>query len=206
MALSDRNQNGFRLPRGERRARQRATVGVKGKIFFPQRQWEEECVVSDLSPDGAGLKSSCSAAVGTLAVLYVDGLGRFEGKIVRHDRLRLGVRFGFSEAKRARLAQMIADFVERGEIRSTRVRARSRLTGSHALHQFVLPSGQARDCEIVDIALSGASLRTDIRSPVGETITFGKTMAVVVRHTACGIAVSFQDSAEREFASAGHAP
>jgi len=206
MALSDRNQSGFRLPRGERRARQRASVGVKGKIFFPERQWEEECVVSDLSPDGAGLKSSCSAAIGTQAVLYVDGLGRFEGKVVRRDRLRLGIRFGFSEAKRDRLAQMIADFVERGEIKSTRARTRSRLLGNHALHQFVLPSGQARDCQIVDIALSGASLRTDVRPPVGETITFGKTMAVVVRHTASGIAVSFQDSSERELASAGQTP
>lgn len=202
MALSDRNQNGSRLLRAERRARQRAPVGVKGKIFFPARQWEEDCVVSDLSPDGAGLKSSCSAAVGTPAILYVDGLGRFEGKIVRQDRLRLGIRFGFSEAKRARLAEMIAAFVERGEIKSTRVRARTRLTGSLVLHQFVLPSGQARDCEIVDIALSGASLRTDIRPPVGETITFGKTMALVVRHTGFGIAVSFQDSSDRELASA----
>ena len=201
MALSDRNQNGF--PRGERRARPRAPVGVKGKIFFPERRWEEECVVSDLSPDGAGLKSSCSAAVGALAVLYIDGLGRFEGKIVRRDRLRLGVKFDFSEAKRARLAQMITDYVERGEIKSTSVRARSRLTGSHALHQFVLPSGQTRDCEIVDIALSGASLRTDVRPPVGETITFGKTTAVVVRHTKSGIAVSFQDNSERKLASAG---
>ena len=141
--------------------------------------------------------------MGALAVLYVDGLGRFEGRIVRRDRLRLGVKFDFSEAKRARLAQMITDYVERGEIKSTNVRARSRLTGAHALHQFVLPSGQTRDCEIVDIALSGASLRTDVRPPVGETITFGKTTAVVVRHTKSGIAVSFQDNSERELASAG---
>jgi len=205
MSLSDRNQNGVRLPRGERRARQRAPVGVKGKIFFPERKWEEECVVSDLSPDGAGLKSSCSAAIGALAVLYVDGLGRFEGKIVRHDRLRLGVKFDFSEVKRERLAQMITDYVERGEIRSTSVRTRSRLTGSHVLHQFILPSGKWRDCEIVDIALSGASLRTDVRPPVGETIMFGKTTAVVVRHTKCGIAVSFLDNSERELATASEA-
>ena len=93
---------------------------------------------------------------------------------------------------------MIADFVERGDIKATSLRARSRLTGSHALHQFVLASGQSQDCEIVDIALSGASLRTDMRPAVGETITFGKTTAVVVRHTASGIAVSF---AERELSS-----
>jgi len=111
MALSDRNQSGFRLPRGERRARQRAPVGVKGKIFFPERKWEEECVVSDLSPDGAGLKSSCSAAIGALAVLYVDGLGRFEGKIVRHDRLRLGVKFGRKTARLSTLRSAVLRFV-----------------------------------------------------------------------------------------------
>jgi hypothetical protein len=37
-----------------------------------------------------------------------------------------------------------------------------------------------------------------MRPAVGETITFGKTTAVVVRHTASGIAVSF---AERELSS-----
>lgn len=79
------------------------------------------------------------------------------------------------------------------------------MTGSQALHQFVLTSGQSRDCEIVDIALSGASLRTDVRPPVGETIMFGKTTAIVVRHTKCGIAVSFQDNSERELASASEA-
>jgi len=100
---------------------------------------------------------------------------------------------------------MITDYVERCEIISTSVRTRSLLTGSHVLHQFILPSGQSRDCEIVDIALSGASLRTDVRPPVGETIMFGKTTAVVVRHTKCGIAVSFLDNSERELATASEA-
>ena len=208
MALSDRNRNIALDPKKERRARSRSRIGVKGKIFFPTRQYEEECLVCDLSPDGAGLKSSCSGAVGSQVILYVDGLGRFEGKIARHDRLRVGVQFKCSDAKRARIAELIASFVELGAVSSTALRDRSRQKGTVALHYFVMQSGQTMSCEIVDIALSGASLRTDERPAVGETISFGKTAALVVRHTDCGIAVTFMgtnvgDSAPPQAASAG---
>lgn len=195
MALTDRHRNVPHDPKKEKRARHRAQVGVKGKIFFPDRQYEEECLVCDLSPDGAGLKSSCSGAAGAKVILYVDGLGRFEGTIARHDRLRVGIKFKCSDVKRARIADLIASFVELGAATSNSVRDRARQPGGVALHYFVLPSGVTTRCEIVDIALSGASLRTDERPPVGETISFGKTAAMVVRHTECGIAVSFMGSA-----------
>jgi hypothetical protein len=191
MALTDRHRNALFDPKKEKRSRQRSQLGVKGKIFFPDRQYEEECLVEDLSPDGAGLKSACSGAIGARVVLYVDGLGRFEGSIVRHDRLKVGILFKCSDIKRERIAEQIANYVEQGSVRATTVRNRSRIKGDAALHRFVLKSGQTRECEVIDIALSGASLRTDDRPPVGETIAFGNTSAIVVRHTEFGIAVTF---------------
>jgi hypothetical protein len=198
MALSDRNKVVPHDPKKDKRARTRALVGVKGRIFFPARQYEEECLVCDLSPDGAGLKSSCSGAIGANVILYVDGLGRFEGTIARHDRLRVGIKFKCSEVKRARIAELIANYVELGAVSSTALRDRSRQQGGVALHYFSLQSGETMSCEIVDIALSGASLRTDERPPIGETISFGKTLAMVVRHTDSGIAVSFMGSSVRD--------
>jgi len=198
MPLSERRRNVSHDPKKDKRARSRAQVGVKGRIFFPSRQYEEECLVCDLSPDGAGLKTSCSGAVGAQVILYVDGLGRFEGSIARHDRLRVGIKFKCSDVKRARIAELIASYVELGAVTSTSLRERARQNGGLALHYFSLASGETMRCEIVDIALSGASLRTQERPPVGETISFGKTAALVVRHTDCGIAVTFMGSGVRE--------
>jgi hypothetical protein len=194
MPLSERRRSVPRDPKKNKRARSRAQVGVRGKIFFPSRQYEEECLVCDLSPDGAGLKTSCSGAVGSPVILYVDGLGRFEGTIARHDRLRVGIKFKCSDVKRARIAELIASYVELGVVNSTSLRERTRRNGDLAVHYFSLLSGETMRCEVVDIALSGASFRTDKRPPVGEIISFGRTSAMVVRHTEFGIAVTFMDS------------
>lgn len=191
-------------PKKERRSKERPTFGAKGTIFFPDRQYEEQCVVVDLSPDGGGLKATFSAALGERLILYIDGLGRFEGKIVWRDRLRVGVQFKCSELKRARVADLIAAYLEFGAVRATARRETRRLSGKACLHSFVRASGQKIACEIIDMALSGASLRTDERPDIGEAIRFGRTMAVVVRHTSGGIAVAFSGADQVQLVA--HAP
>ena len=104
------------------------------------------------------------------------------------------MQFKFSEIKRTRVADLIAAFVECGSVSATAVRQTSRLSGKTALHTFTRASGEKLACEIVDMALSGASLRTDERPAVGETVFFGRTVALVVRHTDCGIAITFTGS------------
>ena len=187
-------------PRKDRRSNERPTVAVKGTIFFPDREYEEQCAVVDLSPDGAGLKATFSAASGEPLILFIGGLGRFEGKIVWRDRLRVGVQFRYSETKRARVAELIAAYLEFGSVSATAVRKTTRLGGKAGWHSFMRASGEKIVCEIVDMALSGASLKTDERPDVGETVFFGRTNALVVRHTDCGIAVTFTGSIAPESA------
>jgi hypothetical protein len=172
---------------------------VKGTILFPDKEYQEKCLVLDLSPDGAGLKSTCSMALGANIVLYIDGLGRFEGTIIRQDRVHIGVQFKYSKITRGRIAELIATYLERGPFIDTSMRSRPRLTARKMLHSFALElaSGEKQACDIVDITISGASFKTDKRPALGERVMFGKTAGVVVRHTACGFAVSFWDSATR---------
>jgi hypothetical protein len=176
---------------GERRAGKRAAVNVKGKLFFPDRKYEEECQVVDLSPDGAGVKASCSVPLGAAVVLYVDGLGRFEGTLAQRDRRRVGLKFKQSPDRRARVAEHIAEYIQFGKVDLTTSRQRVRLQPNVALHNFVTKSGDAVSCEVLDIALSGASFRSTARPAVGEAISFGKTIAIVVRHTETGFAARF---------------
>lgn len=98
----------------------------------------------DLSPDGARLKSACSAPLGTNIVLYVEGLGRFEGKTTRQDRLYVGVKFKYSQSTRERIAELIATFLERGPFICTSMRSRPCVTARKIMHNFVLElaSGQ----------------------------------------------------------------
>src|SRR5215469_15302805 len=137
----------------DRRAERRVRLKVKGHIFFPDKEYEQDCLVLDLSPDGAGLKSACSAALGTHIVLYVEGLGRFEGKIIRKDRLHVGVQFKYSKITRERIAELIANYLERGPFVYATLRSRPRITARKMAHSFALEleSGGKQACDVVDI-------------------------------------------------------
>jgi hypothetical protein len=185
--------------RNDKRTRKRARLKVKGTIFFPDKECEASCSVLDMSPDGAGLKSACSAALGTNIVLYVEGLGRFEGIIIRRDRLHVGVKFNYSKLTRERIAEQIAMYMELGPSLYTSMRSRPRLTVKKMVHSFALElgAGEKQACDVVDITFIGASLKTDTRPAIGERVIFGKTPAVVVRHTEDGFAISFGESGVR---------
>jgi hypothetical protein len=191
MALSSRHVEATSRGTLERRAGKRASVSVKGKLFFPNHRYEEDCTVLDLSPDGAGVKASCSVPIGAPVVLYVDGLGRFDGILSQRNRLRVGLKFRQTAERRAKVAEKLAEFLRHGKVDPTAARARGRIEPGTALHNFTLQSGQSVECEVIDVALSGASFRTTSRPPVGEKIAFGRTVAVVVRHTASGFAAQF---------------
>lgn len=191
MALSSRHVEATSRGTLERRAGKRANVGVKGKLFFPNHQYEEECTVLDLSPDGAGVKASCSVPIGAPVVLYVDGLGRFDGSLAQRNRLRVGLKFRQSPERRAKVAERLAQYLRHGKVDLTVPRGRARIEPGTALHNFTLQSGQSVECEVIDIALSGASFRTSSRPAVGEKIAFGRTIAIVVRHTESGFAAQF---------------
>jgi hypothetical protein len=179
------------IARAEKRVRKRSSVGVRGKLFLPQLQIEGDCTIVDLSTAGAGLKSTCSVALGMPVVVYIDGFGRYQGTVVRRDRLRIGVQFTCSESKEKRLAEQIENFVAYGRTVPTSLRGLDRLRHREVLHDFRLKSGQSVPCEIMDMALSGASLKTRVRPPVGEEISFGSMSAVIMRHTEYGIGVKF---------------
>ena len=196
MALLRPIHSGLFDPSKDMRVQRRTRLEVQGTIFLPDEKYEEKCLVLDLSPDGAGLKSTCSAAIGTRVILHIQGLGRYEGTLIRHDRVRVGVQFKYSEAKRARIAETIAAYLECGPSSPTSGRTDPRMAVSAIPHKFVLASGETNECEIVDIALSGIAFKAAVRPAIGERVVFGNSAAVVVRHTNDGFAVALSALSE----------
>jgi hypothetical protein len=175
----------------EKRKQKRAEMGLNGKLFIPQHGCENDCTIMDFSADGAGVKCVGSAPIGTKVVLYIECFGRFEGTVVRRDRIRLGVEFQSSKVKRERTQEQLSEFVANGMTVRAPVRTGTRASELPPLHYFIAADGRKIDCEIVDIALGGASLKTTERPHVGEVLAFGETAGRVVRHTDDGIAVQF---------------
>ena len=194
MSLSHRAQKPVFDPKKNKRSCERSQLGMKGAIFFPERQSEEECFVFDLSPAGAGIKSTCSIAPGSRTVLYVAGLGRFDGNISRRDRLRIGLQFKFTDIKRERIAAQLSALVSQGEVGETALRVGSRMNRGSMPSSFVSQSGKTHACELAELTLIGASLKTDGRPDIGEIICFGSVLARVVGHTEHGICVNYAES------------
>lgn len=175
----------------ERRAADRIGVRLAGRLFAPDRGWEEDCTVVDFSVDGATLRCGASAPIGTRVVLYIACFGRFEGKVVHRDRLCLGVEFQSSKAKRERTRQQISEYAATG--RTLRARAGVRAGEIPAFAHFVDENGTKADCRVVDVGLSGASFRTEARPAIGSIIVFGESAARVACHMRDGISVEFID-------------
>jgi hypothetical protein len=47
------------------------------------------------------------------------------------------------------------------------------------------------NCEVLDLSLSGVSLATDVRPPVGEFVLIGQMAGRVARHHENGIGIEF---------------
>lgn len=191
MPLSPRTRKARTQTEKRREARSRSRVPLTGRLYFPDRKIEEACEILDLSPSGAGLKTSASAPIGTRAVLYLDGFGTYEGTVVRRNRTELGMEFRCSEARRARTAEQIIAFLANGSRVSSGVRSTARVSRAHALHELVTLRGEHVHCEIVDIALGGVALKSSYRPMIGEIVRFGELSGKVLRLSSDGFVVGF---------------
>ena len=62
----------------------------------------------------------------------------------------------------------------------------------------LLDTGETIDCEVIDVSISGASLRIEMRPPIGSSLMLGRMRGRVVRHHEHGIGVQFVDIQEPE--------
>jgi len=180
------------LPAGAKEQRQfeRIRVSFSGKLFVPAESTTVDCSIVDLSAGGAGVQCANAPPLHTFVVLYIDGMGRYEGVAVRYSDGVLGLQFQCGEAKRKRLIEKLNLYVQQGVTSVTHVRAHERIP--HKAEMFsTRPNGDQVRCDVLDISLQGMSLKTNGRPPLHELIQIGKTFGRVVRYHEQGVGVQF---------------
>ena len=177
--------------RDDKRKEKRFDVNLKGKVFDLERGFEDDCVVVDLSPEGARIRSALPWPLGTHIVLYVTGFGRFEGSVVQRDENHLGLQFQSGVVKQRRTAEQLANFAYDKQVSPVPLRSAVRTAQLPPLQRFIGSDGSEAACEVVDIALGGVALKTDARPAIGALLRFGDVVGRVVRHTDDGVAVEF---------------
>lgn len=175
----------------EKRKEDRSRLALAGRLYFPDRTVEDVCQIIDFSPSGACLKSTASAPIGTRLVLYADPFGRYEGLVVWRDRTTLGMEFRCSESRRVRTAEQLMSFIANGGKLGAELRRSTRFRQAPNLREIVTSRGQHVPCEVVNIALGGAALKSSFRPEIGELVHFGDCSGRVIRHSSVGFVVEF---------------
>ena len=169
---------------------ERIPVSIPGEIFVKGEAETVSCTVLNLSGCGARLRASRVFSAYAPIVLYIDSFGRFDAITLAGSGDLMAVQFILSPERATDYLAALADYRFRGKLTASRRRRHPR-TAMRGSGHFRRANGELIRCGILDVSDQGASLMTQTRPAVGETITFGTARGRVVRHHADGVGIFF---------------
>jgi len=173
-----------------RRLHQRLPVAIMGRYMLPNRQ-EFPCITIDMSPGGVVLAAPVRGAIGDRVIVYLDTLGRVEGKIVRHLQDGFALDLTTSLAKRDKLGDQLTWLANRQTLGLPEDRRHERIAPKNPSSTLKTSDGREHRVRIIDISLSGVAVKCDIQPPMHSKVVIGNTAGRVIRHFEGGIAIEF---------------
>jgi hypothetical protein len=174
----------------ERRRHQRVRVVLLGRYMLENRQ-EFACQTVDMSPGGLSMLAPVQGALGERVVIYLEHLGRVEGKIVRDFERGFAVALLATKRKQDKLASQLTWFANRQDLGLPEDRRHERIQPRLTGAIMRLADGQEVGVRIIDVSLSGAAISTNLKPELGARVTIGATTGKVVRHFEGGVAIEF---------------
>lgn len=177
----------------ERRAQERVPVAIFGRCLLAN-QLEVPCQAMDISQNGLGVAASHSPVIGEPVIIYLDHVGRIEGTVVRIFDNGFALLINASPRKRQKLAAQIDTFKSDVECASTVGRRHERVQPNVANSEIRLVDGSVHSIQIVNISVSGAALKVDLKPAIGSQLKLAGMQGHVVRHLDWGFAMEFATS------------
>ena len=161
---------------------------IFGRFMLPDMS-EHPCQVAQISVEGGIFLSAKVPPANVQLVAYLDNIGRVEGQIVEPVPGGFAVRFILTGSRREKLAAKLdwQENAENGEEQRRHVRHEPKDSKSH----ITLPDGRVYVCEVIDISLSGAAVKTEVMPSLGTHVMLGKMRGRVVRFIEDGVAIEF---------------
>jgi PilZ domain len=184
-------------PATDKRRHKRVAVTLLGRFMRANRH-EYPCRLNDISVGGAAINSPVAVDEGERIVVYFDHIGGLEGSVVRVFEGGFAMQFRTTARKREKLAAQLTWLINRDVLSDITERRHERGAVADQNKTVLLDTGETVDCEVVDVSISGASLRMDIRPPIGSSLMLGRMRGRVMRHHEHGIGVQFVDIQEPE--------
>ena len=169
---------------------QAVKINVLGRFMLPDRR-EYPCQVIMMSPGGLAMLTPVAGFTGDRVVAYLDHIGRVEGKIAREIDGGFAMTVNATAHKRDKLAAQLTWLANRHDLNLPEDRRHERVAPKNPFSSIMLDDGREYKCKVVDISLSGAAVKLDVKPALGAPVTLGRMRARVVRHFDGGIAVEF---------------
>ena len=134
-------------------------------------------------------------------VLYIDGFGRFEGQVVNRAAGGFGVHFQCTAIQARARRRTTHAFSQQNLVNEADLRRHDRAPAK-GFTRFTRADGETVKCEVLDLSLSGVSLKTHVRPPIGEFVLIGQMAGRVARIHENGIGIEFVGGHPTEKATA----
>jgi hypothetical protein len=170
----------------------RVRVNLLGRYMLETRQ-EFPCQAIDMSPGGLLVKAPAIGHLGERVIVYLEQLGRIEGKITRVMPGGFAISISTTMRKRDKLASQLTWLANRSVLGLPEDRRHTRIVPRNPLTVVTLPDGGALNVRLIDVSMSGAAFSGEVALEKGMPITIGSTPARVVRVTENGIAAEFMN-------------
>jgi hypothetical protein len=169
-----------------RRRFERVPVNLPGRYMLEDGT-EYPCECLDISVTGVRLRAAVAGPWGSRVVVYIDGIGRLEGYIVRRAIGWFALEVHNTARKGERVQERIAWLLEAANI-ERRSPARQFVRRDVALET---QDGSCRAAQLTDITREGAALLTEDAYEVGQRLRLDNRDAQVVRSFPGGVALQF---------------
>lgn len=189
----DRTAFGSPLAGVDRRRHRRVAVILLGRFMRANKE-EFPCKLVDVSVGGAAVHAPVEVDIGERIVASFDHLGCLEGHVVRIFSGGFAIELQATQYKRDKLAAQITWLMNRhelGEQADVRRHERISIANSKKEAKMKLDEGVVIPVNVLDFSMSGCSIATAARPPLGQLVEIGKLKGRVVRHHHEGIGVEF---------------
>jgi len=161
-----------------------------GRFMGEDRQ-EHPCRVKIGNIEKLHLTTEAEVAEGAHIIAYVDELGRLEGAVESVEQGGFTLKLKLSARMRERLEERLDWLRRKARGEDVEKRRYQRFKPRESKSAVVLEDGRSYACEVIDISISGASVRCPVLPALGTMVTLGKTRGRVVRHHDEGFAIEF---------------
>ena len=163
---------------------------VFGRFMLPDLS-EHACQVVDLSVAGATFITPSVPTQGQSIVAYIEEIGRIEAITGAAKPGGFEISFNLKGSRLERFQERVEWLHQRGNGDTGDNRRHSRYDPTDRVSQVTLPDGRVYNCEVLDISVSGAGIKTEVVPSVGTYLMLGKMRGRVVRYLEHGVAIEF---------------